>query len=725
MSRDESNLGEDPAREARGKRSRGKRRSSGSRARIDGNALVLGERRIPLLSGAVHYWRLDPSVWRTALESLRDLGFPIVETYIPWSPHEKRFGEYEFGETDPRLDVARFLDLAQELGLWVFARPGPHINAELTHFGIPERVIYDRACQARSPRQNPVILPWPPKMFPVPSYASRSYAREAGRWYDAVAKVLAPRRFPDGPIAMIQVDNEATFYFRNGPYDQDYHPDAVRLYRAFVEERYGSIDAAAAAYRTSFTRWSDVEPPSRFDARDPEELVRHLDWAEFQECLVSHAIGKFGKRLARSGLSKLPTVHNLPLGDGGLPVNMPALATSVDVVGLDYYHSAREHRSIKRRTLYLSGTFETVYAPEIGVGAPPWFTPLHQEDSLYCAMCALAYGLRGLNLYMAVDRDRWYGAPINSRGTPRRDAEIWRRLFHALRQVSFHELKRRAAVALQLPIEYRRLSRATHLLGGILSPSALEALGGTPVDGCREDDLGFKGPVQVLWWRLLAKVSDALTRAQIPYVYVDSEAPVERLTQADVVLSPSFEFARVSRFTRLEQAAEAGVKVLYGPTLPTRDERMAAHRFVAPPNSECIYVDTPEDADLLVERLRQKLNLERPFPARPSPIETSVHEDDSGPRVLFVMNPGRPAKTAHIDVPWQLTTTDVLTGERFESESGVVSFPMSGLTARMMIVSRPDSPRPESDKGPPRPVARRSSDQAEERSSGDNGDGAS
>jgi beta-galactosidase GanA len=140
-----------------------------------------------------------------------------VETYVPWSVHELEAGRFDFGELDRRKDVGAFLDLAHTLGLRAIVRPGPHINAELTHFGIPERVLLDPQCQARSPRGNPVMLYFPPRMFPVPSYASEAYLAEVGRWFDAVTVQLAPRVRPLGPVEWVQIDNEAGYYFRNGP----------------------------------------------------------------------------------------------------------------------------------------------------------------------------------------------------------------------------------------------------------------------------------------------------------------------------------------------------------------------------------------------------------------------------------------------------------------------------------------------------------------------------
>ena len=530
----------------------------------------------------MHYFRLDPDAWRAGLEQIRALGLPMVETYVPWGVHEVAPGEVDFGERDPKLDLGRFIDLASEVGLYVVIRPGPHINAEMTWFGLPERVVYDKACQARSPRQNPVILPFPPRMFPVPSYASRAFHHEAGRWYDSVARVVAPRIWPKGPVVLLQVDNEAAYYFRSGAFDQDYHPDAVDAFRRFLEARYGTAESAARAHRAEYATWDDVEPPVSFTAERPDELVPFLDWAEFHESLITKSLGRMRRRMAQAGLVGVPITHNVALGEAGLPVSLPGIERTVDLMGLDYYHPAREHRTIKRRTLYLTGTVDLPYSPEMGVGAPPWFTPLTHDDSLYCAMCACAFGLRGFNLYMAVDRDRWYGAPIDARGTPRLESATWKHFVTRLLEIKFHELHRKVEVALSIPAEYRRLSRVTHLLGGIVSPANLEAMGGTPVDGCREDALGFKGPIQILWWRMLAKMSDALTAAGVPYVYVDSEAVDARFSGMRAIVSPTYEFASPARWKKLAAAARDGTTVVYGPAMPELDERMRVQLFEVP-----------------------------------------------------------------------------------------------------------------------------------------------
>jgi beta-galactosidase len=286
---------------------------------------------------------------------------------------------------------------------------------------------------------------------------------------------------------------------------------------------------------------------------------------------------------------------------------------------------------------------------------------------------------------MAVDRDRWYGAPIDATGMPRVEAGAWKTFLRRLEAARFHELERRVEVGLVIPAEYRRLSRVTHLLGGMLSPGAFEALGGTPVDACREDALGFKGPVQVLWWRMLAKVSDALTAAGVPYVYVDSDAEEERFEGLRVLVAPTYELADRARWKRLVHAAERGATVVFGPAIPELDERMKRRLFEVPRDARRVLLDTKEDASALVASLVDELDLARPFLPSPSPVETCVHEDGVGPRVLFVMNPSKRSLEATIDLPYPLALVDFLTDERLTFEKRAC-LPMRALECRAFLL---------------------------------------
>jgi beta-galactosidase len=657
----------------------------------DRRAIRVGDQDVPFLAGALHYFRTPREHWRTALAELAHLGLSMVETYVPWQVHEVGKGHFDFGEIDPQKDLAAFIDLAKELGLLVILRPGPHINSEMTYFGLPERIVFDRACQARSPTGAAVVLGFPPRMFPVPSYASETYLAETDTWYAAFAEVARAHLYPRGPVVLLQVDNEATYFFRDAPYDQDYHPDAIAKWHAFLAEHHPSPAELSRAHRASYARFEDCAPPTRFDAHteddetaDPGSLAIHLEWQAFREQMITDSLRRMKDMLHRHGLASVPTFHNLPLGELTAPASLAAIERVVDFVGLDYYHARREHRTVKRRTLYLAGTSRMPVSPELGVGAPPWFTPLAHEDSLYTALVTLAYGLRGFSLYMAVDRDRWYGAPLDASGTPRIEAAVWKSLIRALVETGFHRLTRRARVALVVPREYVRLARATHLYGAA-TPVTLEAIAGSPIEGASDHPLGLKGPVQVLWWKMLSRFADALSRAGEPYVYVDSDVDPERLSGFAALIAPSFEFASAERWKALAHFASHGGRVVYGPAMPSLDASLSPRLFEVPHAGTLVLVDQDSDADVAVEDLLLSLPEQHTITVSPAPLEVSVHESEHGPRVIFVINPSLRPLDATLTTPGATSMTDVLNGESYAGD-GTVSLPVAAQTCRFFRV---------------------------------------
>ena len=661
----------------------------------------VGDRDVPFLAGAVHYFRLERAEWRAVLAETAALGLPMVETYVPWAVHELAPGAFDFGPThtpggDPQRDLPAFLELAKELRLLVVLRPGPHINSEMTWFGLPERIVHDRACQARGPNGGRVVLGFPPRMFPVPSYASEAFLTETDRWYAAFAEVVRPYLYPRGPVVLLQVDNEATYYFRDAPYDQDYHPDAITAWHAYLRDRHASLAELSRAHDASYVAYTDCAPPTRFDLHDeidprtpPRSLAIHLEWAAFREHLIERSLRRMKDMLVTHGLGSVPMFHNLPLGELSAPVSLARIEETVGFVGLDYYHARREHRTIKRRTLYAAGTSRMPVSPELGVGAPPWFTPLSHEDSIYTALVALAFGLRGFSLYMAVDRDRWYGAPIDRHGTPRIEAAAWKTLLRALESTRFHRLMRRVRVALVIPREYVRLTRATHVYGPI-TPITLEALAGSPIEGASDHPLGFRGPIQVLWWKMLTRLADALTRAGEPYVFIDSDAPVERLAGIAAILTPSFELASPERWRALTTFAKNGGDVVFGPAMPSLDLTLSPRPFEVPRLGTRVLVDRDADADAIVESMLARLAAMPRFTAE-EPIEVTVHEDEGGPRVLFVINPAPRTIAAHIALPYPVDTTDLLSGELFAGERAL-SISMAAQSCRMLRVDRAARP---------------------------------
>ncbi|HEU0033526.1 MAG TPA: alpha-amylase family protein [Kofleriaceae bacterium] len=515
------------------------------RTALDERGLVVGDRRIPFYAGAMHYWRVEPAHWAACLRQLHGLGLSVVETYVPWRVHEPTRGTYAWtGERD----LARFLDEAHAAGLAVVIRPGPHVNAELTCFGFPDHVVGDPAIQARTARDTPVWMPSPPRAWPVPSYASTAFHDRVRGWYAEVARVVAPQLAPDGPVVAIGVDNESQMFFRLGAYDHDYHPDAIAWWREH----------------------HDGEPPRAFDPADP---ARSVAWVAFKDEYQARALGAFARMLDDVGLGGLARFHNLPPGHHGL-YDVRRLQTAIGgPVGIDAYTPRAEFRELRRRATALVGNAQPIpLALEVGVGFFPWFPPLdagddpqRERDQL---LALLAAGVRGFNLFMAVERDRYYGAAIAASGAVEPHATWIRSLVAALREVEWPALRRHAQIALVAAKADARFGLATSTLDP-MTPVVAEILGLGPGGSA---ELGSDaGAIAARRWQ--TAIASALELAQIPYAIVDEAATEDELAGYRAVVVPTLERVDRALWARLRALAEARrTVVVIGPGAPVRDE---------------------------------------------------------------------------------------------------------------------------------------------------------
>ena len=97
-----------------------------------------------LISGEVHYFRLQRSDWQDRLDKAKQSGCNTIASYIPWLVHELENGEFDLdGHTREALDLGGFVDLCAANDLYFVARPGPFIMAELKNEGLPYRIYTD------------------------------------------------------------------------------------------------------------------------------------------------------------------------------------------------------------------------------------------------------------------------------------------------------------------------------------------------------------------------------------------------------------------------------------------------------------------------------------------------------------------------------------------------------------------------------------------------------
>ena len=153
----------------------------------DGYSWLVDGQRVYLWSGEFHYFRLpSPDLWRDVLTKMKAGGFNAVSLYFDWAYHSPQPGGYDFSGV---RDVDRLLSMAADLGLYVIARPGPYINAEVDGGGFPDWLL-TQAGHARS--------------------TAPDYLAAADEWLSHIDPILARHQVTDGTgtVLMYQVENE-------------------------------------------------------------------------------------------------------------------------------------------------------------------------------------------------------------------------------------------------------------------------------------------------------------------------------------------------------------------------------------------------------------------------------------------------------------------------------------------------------------------------------------
>ena len=549
--------------------------------RLDRGGLLLGDTgaRLGLFSGSIHYWQLERESWQPILRVARELGFECVDTYIPWSVHETSPGEYAFEGT---RDVQAFLDLCASEGMYVIARPGPHINAELTEFGFPPRIVRDARMQARTASGAPAVHVIPPKVFPIVSYASQEFFAEVESWYDAVCPIIARNQYPDGPIVLVQADNEHSYFFKLTPYDVDYSDGALRHYHGILREKYGTVDALNDAYGTAVSAFDEIDPPRSFSAARAADLPYFLDWAHAKERYLTDGVARVASMLRTRGVTNVPISHNSP-GSFGVPYNQVALENVIDVQGVDFYAHRQEYHYLKQGCLYLSGTARLPFIPEFGAGTWPWWEPIDDADAEANALTALMHGVKAINYYMLVERDRWLGSPIGRRGDLReRNASMYRKLLDFLSESDWTGVERQADVLLLYMRDYERLAFTSRVVSPPFFPDVLGPLGDLArYELFADEALGFQDSIPAALRRWSAECSRHLSSNHQLYAIGDSESSLDWLLQFASLVVPTFEFMSKATQEKLVAYAREGGKLFIGPRLPLVDERGSPCRILA------------------------------------------------------------------------------------------------------------------------------------------------
>jgi beta-galactosidase len=214
---------------------------------FDSYSFLIDGQRTYLWSGEFHPYRLpSPALWKDIFQKMKAAGFNTASIYFSWGYHSPREGVYDFSGV---RDMDRMLDAARDAGIYVIARPGPYINAEVDSGGFP---LWLTTKKIRNRSTDP------------------EYLRYSDEWLTQIDRILARHQWVDGRGSVIayQIENE---YYNGSEEGRAYmeHLEAKAKADGIVVPLVGNHDGTFVKGRAAMMVSGWDYYPQGFDCSNP------------------------------------------------------------------------------------------------------------------------------------------------------------------------------------------------------------------------------------------------------------------------------------------------------------------------------------------------------------------------------------------------------------------------------------------------------------------------
>ncbi|KAI1760360.1 glycoside hydrolase family 35 protein [Hypoxylon sp. FL1150] len=205
----------------------------------DEHSLFVRGERVLIFSGEIHPFRLPvPSLWPDVLQKIKALGFNCVSIYIDWALLEGKPGEFKAGGV---FNLQPFFDAATKAGIYIIARPGPYINAEVSGGGFPG---------------------WLQRVRGTLRTGAPDYLNATENYMSNICSIIAAAQITNGgPVILVQPENEYTAAHDYLPF-----PDAAYMQYVIDQARKAGIvvpfisnDASALGHNAPGTGEGEVD----------------------------------------------------------------------------------------------------------------------------------------------------------------------------------------------------------------------------------------------------------------------------------------------------------------------------------------------------------------------------------------------------------------------------------------------------------------------------------
>lgn len=523
---------------------------------VIGNKFSIGKETYQPYAAEMHYFRIEKRYWAICFERIRRAGFRIITTAVPWNIHQDDARHIDFaGHSDPRKDLIVFLELAREFAFKVVLRPGPMVSGQLPFSGLPKGIFNDLKVYARDHAGQEVALgtQYGVDNGYLPSYLHPNFQIPLKTYLKAFIETTKNYVHPRGPVFMVELDYETSFGRLLDPGSCDYNPDVLAKYfPPFLERLYGDIKKLNQKYREKNDKFETVQPPRAFADLSIDDYPKVLDWFRFREYMLNTYLEIleetfkaytvepliFRSLYFRSG-ELLPAFNIVPSD------RSPFLGANIFPEG-NYFDLANKVRFLKAEYGFAFASSFTSGAPAAEPARERQLAPIRDNTQRFYYAAGMASGLKGMNHYMFVDRDRWYGAPLHNDGTVSDGYETAKNFNSLISTIGFEAMEAKGQVAVVANRLYYWLRRTS-------SPKEFtyvnRLLDDTVAGFCRD-----------------------LMRLKIPYAVRENRV-WDSMKDYRVLVVPSTEVMAESDQEALVELAKAGVSIILCGLMPRLDDQ--------------------------------------------------------------------------------------------------------------------------------------------------------
>lgn len=356
---------------------------------------------------AVQYYRAPtppPKDWENDLKAIKELGFNTIQVRPQWRWHERVKGQIVWD------DIDRLFDLSEKHGLRVIFK----FMLETA----PAWLFREYQCE-RVDNQGQKILPYQNGAYYVggwwPCFDHPMVRHEANRLIDE-----AVRRYKDRKSLLVwNVWNEP----RSRPLGDCCCEESRKCYRAWLKERYGTIEGLNGFLGKAWGSFDEVDPPA--GTEDYAEIHLFRQWAAHSVMdRVAWVKGRIGA---------IDTLHPIMTHVGTCSLRQRILddisddwlnARQVDFYGGSFIDGVERVNDLAEAALindWLRSNSKYYWVQELYAHSPYYSEAIEPESIRLWAWTSLAHGAKGINYWQY--KDERFGNESNGYGLVRPDGE--------------------------------------------------------------------------------------------------------------------------------------------------------------------------------------------------------------------------------------------------------------------------------------------------------------